>query len=173
MTSVGKPLLNKDLEGKPRKKDWKYCTSIGMLTYLQGNTRPEISMATHQLAQFCQEDLVMNKKITCLGRYLAHTKDKGVIFEPDKSMGIECCVDADFAGGWNITTSADADNVMSCTGFVITYSNCPQTEIALSTTKAEYIAMSSALCKVMPLMTLNERITYYLSSAHKQTKLLL
>jgi hypothetical protein len=50
ITSVDKPLLNKDLEGKWCKKDWKYRTAIGMLTYLQGNTRPEISMATHQLA---------------------------------------------------------------------------------------------------------------------------
>ena len=32
ITPVGKPLLNKDLEGKPRKKDWKYSTAIGMLT---------------------------------------------------------------------------------------------------------------------------------------------
>ena len=40
ITPVSKPLLNKDLEGKPRKKDWKYCTAIGILTYLQGNTRP-------------------------------------------------------------------------------------------------------------------------------------
>jgi hypothetical protein len=50
ITLVGTPLLNKDLEGKPHKKDWKYCTAIGMLTYLQGNTRPEISMTIHQLA---------------------------------------------------------------------------------------------------------------------------
>jgi hypothetical protein len=50
ITPVGKPLLNKDLEGKPHKKDWKCRTAIGMLTYFQGNTRPEISMATHQLA---------------------------------------------------------------------------------------------------------------------------
>jgi hypothetical protein len=80
-------------------------------------------------------------------------------------MGIESYVDADFEGGWNITTSADADNVMSCTGFVITYANCPiywasrlQTEIALSTAKAEYIAMSSALHKVIPLMTLMKEL---------------
>jgi hypothetical protein len=80
-------------------------------------------------------------------------------------MGIECYVDADFAGGWNITTSADADNIMSCTSFVITYANCPiywtshlQTEIALSTAKAEYIAMSSVLCKVIPLMTLMKEL---------------
>jgi hypothetical protein len=112
-----------------------------MLTYLQGNTRPEISMATNQLAQFCQDPKLSHEQATtCLGRYLAHTKDRGIVYEPDKSMGIECYVDADFAGGWNITTSANADNLMSRTGFVITYANCPiywasclQTEIALST----------------------------------------
>jgi hypothetical protein len=76
-------------------------------------------------------------------------------------MGIECYVDADCAGGCNITTSANADNVISRTGFVITYANCPiywasrlQTEIALSTAEAEYIAMSSALREVIPPMTL-------------------
>jgi hypothetical protein len=80
-------------------------------------------------------------------------------------VGIECYVDADFAGGWNITTSADADNLMTCTGFVITYANCPiywasclQTEIALSTAEAEYIALSSALGKVIPLMTLMKEL---------------
>jgi hypothetical protein len=43
---------------------------------------------------------------------------------------------------------------LSCTGFVITYANwaiywasCLQTEIALSTAKAEYIAMPSAFAK--------------------------
>ncbi len=110
-----------------------------MLTYLQGNTRPEISMTTHQLAQFCQDQRLIHKQATPrLGRYLAHTKDRDIVYEPDKSMGIECYVDADFAGGWNITTSADVDKVMSRTGFVITYANCPiywashlQTEIAL------------------------------------------
>jgi hypothetical protein len=80
-------------------------------------------------------------------------------------MGIECYVDADFAGGWNITTSTDADNVVSCTGFVIIYANCPiywashlQTEIVLCIAEAEYIAMSSALHKVIPLMTLIEEL---------------
>ncbi len=83
-------------------------------------------------------------------------------------MGIECYVDADCAGGWIITTSANADNIMSRTGFVITYANCPiywasqlQTEIALSTAKAEYIAMSSALHEVIPLMTLMKELTIF------------
>jgi hypothetical protein len=102
-------------------------------------------MATHQLAQFFQDPRLSHEQATTrLSRYLAHTKDRGIVYEPDKSMGIECNVDADFAGGWNITTSANADNVMSHTGFVINYANCPiylasrlKTEIALNTAKAE------------------------------------
>ena len=50
-SSVGKPILNKDLDGKPRKLKWKYRTAVGMISYLQGNTRPAISMATHQTAR--------------------------------------------------------------------------------------------------------------------------
>jgi hypothetical protein len=88
ITPVGKPLLNEDLEGKPRKKDWKYCTAIGMLTYLQGNTRPEISMATHQLAQFCQDPRLHHEQATThLGRYLVHTKGRGIVYKPDNLYG--------------------------------------------------------------------------------------
>ena len=162
VTPVGKPLLNKDLAGKPRKLTWKYRTAIGMLTYLQNNSRPEISMAVHQLARFCNDPKLCHEQATMrLGKYLAHTKDRGIIYDPDKSMGLECYVDADFAGGWNCQSTDDADNVMSRTGFVIMYANCPiywasrlQTEIALSTAEAEYIALSSALREVIPLMTL-------------------
>jgi hypothetical protein len=36
LTPVGKPLLNKDLNGVPHKYNWEYCEAIGMLTYLTG-----------------------------------------------------------------------------------------------------------------------------------------
>jgi hypothetical protein len=55
----------------------------------------------------------------------------------------------------------NADNVYSCTGFVIYYAGCSvfwqsklQTEIALSTAEAEYILMSQALRETIPLATL-------------------
>ncbi len=55
-----------------------------MLTYLQGNTRLEISVATHQLAQFCQDPKLSHEQATThLGWYLAHTKDRGIVNEPD------------------------------------------------------------------------------------------
>ena len=160
-TPVGKPLLNKDLDGKPRKKDWNYRTAVGMLTYLQSNTRPDISMAVHQLARFSQDPKLSHEQAaTRLGKYLSSTQSRGIVYEPNKSMGLECYVDADFSGAWTPETAHDANNVMSRTGFVIMYANCPihwasrlQTEIALSTAEAEYIALSSALREVIPLMT--------------------
>jgi hypothetical protein len=55
--------------------------------------------------------------------------------------------------------------VMSRTGFVIMYAGCPitwssklQTEIALSTTEAEYIALSQAMREVIPFMELMQEI---------------
>jgi hypothetical protein len=46
-TSVGKPLLNKDLDGILQKCDWEYRGAIGMLTYLTGIVQPDIVMAAH------------------------------------------------------------------------------------------------------------------------------
>ena len=41
-TPVGKPLLQKNLSGKTRKETRNYCTAVGMMTYLQGNSQPEM-----------------------------------------------------------------------------------------------------------------------------------
>ena len=99
-TPVGKPVLNKDLDGKPRKLSWKFRAAVGMLNYLQCNTSPEIAMAVHQTARFCNDPKLCHEKaVMRLGRYLLHTMDRGIIFEPGTSQGLECYVDADFAGG--------------------------------------------------------------------------
>ena len=66
-------------------------------------------------------------------------------------------MDADFSGNWDQADSKNAENVLSCTGYVLSYTGCPlvlarnlQTEIALRTAEAEYIALSTALLEVIP-----------------------
>ena len=59
--------------------------------------------------------------ISRIGRYLRHTRNPGIIFKPDEKKGLECFVDADFAGGWNQNDPHDASNLMSRNGFVIKY----------------------------------------------------
>ena len=71
LTPVGKPLLNKDLLGVPRKYDWEYRGAIGMLTYLTGSVRPDIAMATHQCACFSVNPMRLHEQAAmCIGRYL-------------------------------------------------------------------------------------------------------
>ena len=63
---------------------------------------------------------------------------------------------------WRSQANSDnAENVLSRIGYVLMYVNCPihwvsclQTEIALSTAEAEYIALLQALRDVIPLITL-------------------
>ena len=92
-------------------------------------------------------------------------KNKGIVFKPDTSKGVECYVDADFAGGWSKADADNSDNVLSRTGFVVFYAGCPifwasrlQTEIALSTTESEYIALSTTLREVISLKYLMAEI---------------
>jgi len=155
-----KELLFKDPNGPERKHQFNYRQAIGMLTYLQGTTRPDIAMAVHQCARFSSNPKRSHEKaVIKIVRYLKSTKDKGIFLRPDKSKGIECFVDASFASGWRPDDANDAANVLSRTGYVIYYASCPvhwcskmQTEIALSTAEAEYIALSQAMRETIPFM---------------------
>ncbi len=79
-------------------------------------------------------------------------KDRGMIYRPDPKRGLGVFDHANFAGGWNPEDVENADNVYSCTGYVICYAGCPmfwqsklQTETALSTAEPEYIVLLQAL----------------------------
>ena len=133
-----------------------------MLACLQGISRPDLSMAAHQCTRFCSQPMLSHERaVTRIGRYLLDTMDRGLMCKIDKSKGLECYVDADFAGGWTPSDPLNPDNALSRSDFVITYSGVPifwrsklQTEIALSTCEAEYIALSTAMREVIPLMQL-------------------
>ena len=84
-----------------------------------------------------------------------------MIYRPDITRGLECYVDADFAGGWKDDNHGSPESVLSGTGFVIMYAGCPitwgsklQTEIARNTTESKYIALSTAMREVIPLLGL-------------------
>ena len=84
LTPAAAQVLNKDLSGKPRKREWAYRTAVGMLSYLQANSRPDISMAVHQTARFCNNPMLSHEQaIMRIGRYLRHTKNREIIFKPD------------------------------------------------------------------------------------------
>jgi hypothetical protein len=116
----------------------------------------------HQCARFCANPKMKHAEaVKRIGRYLLATKDKGLIMKPNKE-GVECWVDASHASEWSNKSAADDPNTArSRMGYVITYAGCPmhwaskmQTEIALSSTEAEYIALSQSMREVIPIMWL-------------------
>jgi hypothetical protein len=154
--------LPRDVNGTPADPLVPYASVVGMLLYLSGHTRPDIAFAVHQCAWYTfqptQRHVTALKRI---GRYLKGTRDKGLIMRPSGHIHVDCYPDADFAGLYNNENAQDPHCVRSRTGYVICVANCPviwksklQTEIALSTMEAEYVALSTSCKDLFPLLDL-------------------
>jgi hypothetical protein len=130
-----------------------------MLNYFATSTRPDIAFAIHQCARFTTNPRRIHEiAIRRIVRYLKGTSTKGIILKRSSLFNLDCFVDADFAGTWTISTSDLPSSVKSRTGYVITFASCPvlwssklQTEVALSTAEAEYIALSQATRDLIPM----------------------
>jgi hypothetical protein len=162
-------VLHPDHGGHARCETWNYRSILGKLNYLAQMTRPDISMAVHNCARFTTAPTYLHEQaIKRIGRYLYTTSTRGLIYRPTPDGNLDMFVDADFAGTWHKEFSHLRDCVMSRTGFVILYHGCPihwgsklQTEIALSTTEAEYIALSTSSRELIPIRRLLRELTLY------------
>jgi hypothetical protein len=150
--------LGTDANGARRKEKWNYASIIGMMMYLSSNAHPEIQFAVHQCARFTHCPRASHEEaVKHICRYLKGAKGHGLTFQPTTNLDLNLYVDADFAGLWNHEDDQDPVCVKSRTGYVLTLGGCPiswssklQTEIALSTTEAEFIALSQAMRELIP-----------------------
>jgi hypothetical protein len=151
--------LGSDVDGAPFNEKWEYASVVGMLMFLANNSRPDIAYATHQCARFTHapkdSHALAVKKII---RYLQGTKDKGLIMTPSNDLSIDCYVDADFAGLYGVEDPQDPVSAKSRTGYILLLADCPllwvskmQTEVAVSTMVAEYVALSQSMKDLIPL----------------------
>jgi hypothetical protein len=158
-------------ESRSEKFDghFNYRSIIGKLNFLEKSTRPDISQAVHQAARFAADPKQSHgKAVEWLCRYLAGTRDKGIIFNP-KDESFNVYADADFAGNWDKEEAPDdADTARSRSAFVIMYAGCPilwgsklQTLIALSSTESKYFCLSTATREVIPIMELAKEMKQY------------
>ena len=89
-TPADKIPLSKDLDGEPCCEGWNYQSIIGMILYLGGSTRPDISYALHQYACFSRRPGKSHKvALKQIGRYLKGTKTKGLIMRHNKKKLIK------------------------------------------------------------------------------------
>ena len=106
----GKPLMHKDKYSLGIRYVCNYRAAVGMLSYLQGSTRPEISIYIHQCACFCNNPHLAHKlSVQRIENYLVRTSTyvdlpyvnlrlttHGVFYRTNIEKFIECYVDADF-----------------------------------------------------------------------------
>ena len=134
--------------------------------FLAANSRQHIAFAVHQCARFTHCTRRSHEQaVIRICRYLKGTKQDGMIFRPSKNMMVDCYADADFAGLWGAEDPHDPVCVKSRTGYVVTIANCPllwvsklQTEHALSTLHAEYVALSQSIRDLIPLKEIIQEV---------------
>jgi hypothetical protein len=93
-----------DLDGERAHEIYNYASVAGMLQYLQGHSRPDVSFAVSQISQYTfgpkrSHELAIER----IGRYLKGTIDEELILKPDLTESlskIDIYVDAAFASGW-------------------------------------------------------------------------
>ena len=158
-TPATREALASDPDGEPMQDSWNYRSIIGMLLYLSTNTRPDIAYAVSQVARFSHMPKNSHASaVKTILRYLSGTKNKGVIYKRPKNLTLDCYVDADYAGLFGREPPEEPISVKSRTGYIISVGGCfllcksqLQSTIALSTSEAEYGALSQSMRTLIPI----------------------
>ena len=118
-----------------------YQSMVGSLLYAAIATRPDISQAVGAVSKFnsCAH-LTAVKRIF---RYLKGTINLGLKYERSDDSSLIGFSDADWAGDMDNRHSTTG-NLFVMSGGAISWLSRKQTVVALSTTEAEYVALSTA-----------------------------
>jgi len=141
--------LEPNPDGNEGNRSNSFARILGKLQFLANCTRPDISFTVNQLAAYTANPSLQH--VTALKRvlrYLAGTKNLGITYSKppinyrNNSNLFYGYADAAFAN--HNDQKSTSGYVFLAAGGVITWKSKKQTTIALSTTEAEYIALSEA-----------------------------
>jgi hypothetical protein len=126
---------------KPPELD-RYSELVGELLYLANCTRPDIAQAVGALARYTAAPTKQHWEAAMgLLRYLAGTRDKGLLY--GGRSGLEAYCDADYAGCLD-TRRSTTGYAFILNGGAISWSSRLQPTVATSTQEAEYMAAAGA-----------------------------
>ena len=135
------------------EKQSLYRSGIGMLLYLIKHSRPDIANAVCECTKVLDGAMeYAYHEMLRIIKYVLDTKDYGLkidpIYEKNKPWDLVCYSDSDYAG--------DSDTRRSVSGFILYVCNVPislrskaQRCVTLSSSEAEWIALSKAVKEVM------------------------
>ena len=135
-------------EGNEGSRSNTYARILGELQYLANATRPDIAYAVNRLASYTANPSMQHMgALKRILRYLAGTKTFGITYlaSPSRNRG------TNLFEGYSDAAYKNADDQKSTSGYVftvgggaITWMSRKQSTIALSSTEAEYVAISEA-----------------------------
>jgi hypothetical protein len=151
-------------DGNEGDRSNAYARVLGELQFLANATRPDISYAVSRLASYtANPSLTHTGALKRILRYLAGTKSHGITYSalPHKNRN------TNLFHGFADAAYANADDCKSTSGYVflegggaISWMSKKQSVIALSSTEAEYIALSEAGREACWLRSLYQELGY-------------
>lgn len=139
----GTKLQKEDEKSDEKAESFPYRQLVGALMYLSVGTRPDISHAVSALSQFNDRHEEQHwKAAKRVLRYLAKTRDLGLLYsKSDDPAGM--FVDADW-GNCIVDRKSYTGYAFIMSGAAVSWESRKQPTVALSSTEAEYMALSDA-----------------------------
>jgi len=140
----------------------RYQMVIGSLLYLMLGTRPDIAFAVTKLAQFAARPSEEHfSKALYICRYLRGTSKYCLTYDGKSDQGLIACTDSDWASD-GLKRRSQTGYFLKLAGGAISWTSRAQKTIALSSTEAEYMALSDCSRQVVWMHTLLGELGYSL-----------
>ena len=164
MVDVTNIPLEPNPDGNERDRSNSYTRILGELQFLANATRPDISYTVNRLAAYTANPSLQHAgALKWILRYLIGTKSYGITYSaaPNKNR------DSNLFQGFTDAAYANSDSHKSTTGYVylagggaITWMSKKQSVVAMSSTDAEYVALSEAGHEACWLRSLYQELGY-------------
>ncbi|GJW63867.1 retrovirus-related pol polyprotein from transposon TNT 1-94 [Tanacetum coccineum] len=139
--------LDEDLSGTPVDQT-KYRSMIGSLMYLTAS-RPDLVFAVCMCARYQSRPTKKHlEAVKRVFRYLQGTINMGLWYPKDTAMALTAYADADHAGCQD-TRRSTSGSAQFLGDKLVSWSSKKQTSTSISSTEAEYIAMSGCCAQIL------------------------
>ena len=141
-------------------KQHRFRSGVGMLNYLVKHSRPDISNCTRELSKVLDGSTPASyKEMLRVIKYVLDTRTLGLKLCPtgkqNEPWNITCYTDSDYAGD-EVTRRSVSGYVIYVHGVPVQFRSKSQQSVTLSSTEAEWMALSEAVKDILFLKYLCE-----------------
>jgi hypothetical protein len=155
-------------DGNEGSRSNSYAKLLGELQFLANATRPDISYAVNRLCAYTANPSLQHVgAVKRILRYLKGTKNFAIKYSSKIQLEQQQLKNTNIFHGYADAAYANTDDLKSTSGYVfivsggaITWRSKKQTTIALSSTEAEYVALSEAGREACWLRSLYDELGY-------------